>query len=137
MTSRHSALSSLHPSLPSRPILLPFLSFSLLLLLLSSLSVVSAGPSHFASALTFQVEPRNEVCFYEELEQGTLFTMEFEVTRGGLLDIRLRVLDPAANTAVEKMAFFNRHVAHHRTHRTHLTQLTHCPLPPSPLYRLS
>ena len=90
----------------SFPLLLSFLS----LLLLSSLSTISAAKSHFASALTFQVEPRAEVCFYEELQQGALFTMEFEVTRGGLLDIRLRVVDPAANTALEKMAFFNRHV---------------------------
>ena len=73
---------------------------------------------HFASALTFQVEPRAEQCFFEEMLAGASFNMEFEVVRGGLLDIRLRILDPAANNVIEKMAFFNRHVdhTHHHTH---------------------
>ena len=70
-----------------------------------------AASSHFASSLTFQIEPRLDQCFYEELQQGDTFTMEFEVVRGGLLDIRLRVSDPSGALLIEKMAFFNRNVS--------------------------
>ena len=118
----------MHPPLPTSafPTFL-FPALISLLLFFSSLPLLSAKPSHFASALTFQVEPRGEVCFYEELQQGDQFSMEFEVVRGGLLDIRLRIIDPATNTALERMAFFNRHVTtspHHNTH--HPTTLPHC-----------
>ena len=36
------------------------------------------------------------------------YSMEFEVTRGGLLDIRLRVSDPNGLIVIERMAYFNR-----------------------------
>jgi len=34
--------------------------------------------------------------------------MDFEVVRGGLLDIKLIILDPFNNVVVERMAFFNK-----------------------------
>lgn len=59
-------------------------------------------------ALTFQVEPREEECFYEPLDQGKQFKMEFDVVRGGLLDIKLRIQDPSGTVLLDKLAYFNR-----------------------------
>jgi hypothetical protein len=71
--------------------------------------VVSAGyPSHYASSLTFQVEPREESCFYEDVIQGSNYILEFEVIRGGLLDIRVRVIDPSGNILIDKLTYFNK-----------------------------
>lgn len=85
------------------------------LLLLQSHSVFGnpANPNTnnsnlYASALTLQVEPREEACFYEDLESGKTFRLEFEVVRGGLLDIKVKIFDPQQNTVLDKMAFFNR-----------------------------
>lgn len=94
---------------------------SLLLLLLSpSILSVAADDSAaqlashlYASALTLQVEPREEQCFYEDLEAGKNFRLEFEVVRGGLLDIKLKINDPNNNVVIDKMAFFNRQVYTH------------------------
>ena len=83
-------------------------SFLLLLLFSSLVATSHSAAPHFASSLTFQVEPRNEQCFYEELTADVPFRMEFEVTRGGLLDIRLRVNDPNGLVVIERMAYFNR-----------------------------
>ena len=79
-----------------------------LLFLLLLLPTSQSASSHFASSLTFQIEPRGEQCFYEDIEMNTPFQMEFEVTRGGLLDIRLRVTDPNGLVVLERMAYFNR-----------------------------
>ena len=37
------------------------------------------------------IEPRSEECFYEELTGGTTFQMDFEVVKGGLLDIACKI----------------------------------------------
>jgi len=83
----------------------------LLFLSFSASFVYSAGSStnHYASSLTFQIEPREEQCFYEELNSGQQFVMEFEVVRGGLLDIRIKITDPSNHAILEKLSFFNRH----------------------------
>jgi len=77
-----------------------------------SASITPAGsqaPRHiYTSALTFQVEPREETCFYEELETGKQLKLEFEVIRGGLLDVTFKISDPYNNVMLEKLAFFNR-----------------------------
>ena len=80
----------------------------LLFLLLSSLPASHSATSHFASSLTFQIEARQEECVYEDIQMNTPFQLEFEVTRGGLLDIRLRVSDPNGLIVIERMAYFNR-----------------------------
>lgn len=60
--------------------------------------------------LTFQVEPKTEECVYEEMSATQEFKMDYEVTRGGLLDIKLRIMDPNDQIIQEKMAFFNKQV---------------------------
>jgi hypothetical protein len=55
-----------------------------------------------------QVEPKTRECLYEELQSGAVFHMDFEVIRGGLLDIKLQVTDPANRNLIDKMTFFNR-----------------------------
>lgn len=78
--------------------------FGRLSLLLLALMALIMG----ASALSVQVEPREEQCVYEELEVGQQADLDVEVTRGGLLDIKIRVLDPHQNVIMERLAFFNR-----------------------------
>ncbi len=73
----------------------------------------------YAAALTLQIEPREEACFYEDLENGKTFRLEFEVVRGGLLDIKVKIFDPQQNTVLDKMAFFNRNVSNEETRHTH------------------
>jgi UDP-3-O-acyl-N-acetylglucosamine deacetylase len=51
-------------------------------------------------------------CFYEQLERGKAFQMEFEVVRGGLLDCKLVISDPNDQVIIDKLAFFNRPVCH-------------------------
>eukprot|EP00466_Bigelowiella_natans_P016168 jgi/Bigna1/88381/estExt_fgenesh1_pg.C_310102 len=60
-----------------------------------------------ASVLTFQVEPRTMDCVYEVVEQGKTFEMDFEVARGGLLDIKVKIFSPRGNVILDKMTFFN------------------------------
>ncbi|MES1909638.1 MAG: hypothetical protein MHM6MM_002343 [Cercozoa sp. M6MM] len=67
--------------------------------------VVALPPSDHD--LTFQVEPRMEECFYQELQISQEFPFQFEVIRGGLQDIELRVVDPTGVVLMQKMAFFN------------------------------
>ncbi len=59
------------------------------------------------SVLTFQIEPRTMDCVYERLSQGETFKMEFEVTRGGLLDIKVKVFTPSGGAIIDKMVYFN------------------------------
>ena len=54
-----------------------------------------------------QVEPRTEECFYEDLKSGDKLTVNFEVIRGGLLDIEFKLKDPMGNVAYQRLAFFN------------------------------
>lgn len=62
----------------------------------------------FESAdLSLQINPGKEECFWEQVEANQPLRMEFEVTRGGMLDVRLKLYDPFENKVVERMAFFN------------------------------
>ena len=54
-----------------------------------------------------QVEPRTEECFFEDLKVGDKMTINFEVIRGGLLDIEFKLKDPMGNVAFQRLAFFN------------------------------
>ena len=62
-------------------------------------------------AHTLQIEPKEQECFYEQLEKGKSFSMNFEVLRGGLLDIKLTITDPVEQVLFDKLAFFNRQVS--------------------------
>eukprot|EP00472_Partenskyella_glossopodia_P010928 CAMPEP_0197537030 /NCGR_PEP_ID=MMETSP1318-20131121/55613_1 /TAXON_ID=552666 /ORGANISM="Partenskyella glossopodia, Strain RCC365" /LENGTH=186 /DNA_ID=CAMNT_0043095087 /DNA_START=249 /DNA_END=809 /DNA_ORIENTATION=- len=46
-------------------------------------------------------------CVYEVVEQGKTFNMDFEVARGGLLDIKVKIFSPSGDTIIDKMVFFN------------------------------
>lgn len=82
-------------------------ALSLALAALSAMAGLGA-----ASYLTFQVEPKAVQCFNEDLAAGAQFDMSFEVTRGGLLDIKFQLYDPNRNLMQERMAFFNKPVCH-------------------------
>eukprot|EP00792_Barthelona_sp_PAP020_P005109 TRINITY_DN2500_c0_g2_i1.p1 TRINITY_DN2500_c0_g2~~TRINITY_DN2500_c0_g2_i1.p1 ORF type:complete len:200 (-),score=45.77 TRINITY_DN2500_c0_g2_i1:112-711(-) len=45
-------------------------------------------------ASTFRVEPNREQCFYEDVAANTKINGNFQVTKGGLLDIDVRVWSP-------------------------------------------
>jgi hypothetical protein len=77
-----------------------------LVVALSVFGRVSASLDQW-SALSLQVEPKSEECFYENLDGGKTFEMDFEVVRGGLLDIELVITDPTQNTIYRKLSFFN------------------------------
>jgi hypothetical protein len=57
--------------------------------------------------ICFQVEPRTEECFFEDLRSGDKFLINFEVIRGGLLDIEFKMKDPHNNIVYQRLAFFN------------------------------
>jgi len=59
------------------------------------------------TALSIEVAPQSEECFFEELEQGKSFELDFEVIRGGLLDIELVVTNPRGQVVYQKLSFFN------------------------------
>ncbi len=61
--------------------------------------------AYFSSML--QVEPRTAECFFEDLKIGDKMTVNFEVIRGGLLDIEFKLSDPMGNLAFQRLAFFN------------------------------
>ncbi|ELR17864.1 uncharacterized protein ACA1_248990 [Acanthamoeba castellanii str. Neff] len=63
---------------------------SLLLILAVALLAIQV-----AHGMTMQIEPRTTECFkYKSQRPGEDFTFEFVVTRGGLLDIQFRIVNP-------------------------------------------
>ncbi len=83
-----------------------FLFFSFLFF---STSFVSSQAGHlFASSLSFQIEPRDERCFFESLNRKSVLRFDFEVVRGGLLDIRFKLVDPHGISHIDRLAFFNK-----------------------------
>jgi len=69
-------------------------------------SAASSAPG--GASLTFQIEPREEQCFYEDIPLNKLFKIQFEVIRGGLLDINFKAYDSYNQVIAERLAFFNR-----------------------------
>eukprot|EP00026_Physarum_polycephalum_P017753 Phypoly_transcript_19085.p1 GENE.Phypoly_transcript_19085~~Phypoly_transcript_19085.p1 ORF type:complete len:207 (+),score=25.83 Phypoly_transcript_19085:34-654(+) len=59
----------------------------------------------FTNALTLQVEPKTEECFFQFIDQGKDVTILYSVTRGGLLDIDVRIFDPRGNTLYQGLHF--------------------------------
>ena len=59
---------------------------SMLYVLLAVLCLFS-----YTHALTLQVEPKTEECFNQFIDQGKDVSVMYSVTRGGLLDIDVRV----------------------------------------------
>lgn len=60
---------------------------------------------HGVWGLTLQVEPKTTECFYQKLDAGTPAQLEFVVTRGGLLDINVKVTNPSGATLHEALYF--------------------------------
>jgi hypothetical protein len=67
-------------------------------LLLSLVADVNCG-------LVFQVEPKASECFFVDLTPGQKVSVPFFVTRGGLLDIDLRILGPQNEPISSGMQF--------------------------------
>lgn len=59
-----------------------------------------------AAALTLEVKPHSEECFYEDVQSGKSLEVDFEVVRGGLLDIHLRVYAPGGAVVEDRLAHF-------------------------------
>jgi len=47
----------------------------------------------FCNGFSFFIEPRTEECFYETVVQGESVGLMFQVTKGGKLDLDVRILD--------------------------------------------
>jgi len=56
--------------------------------------------------LTLQVEPRTTECVYQRFEAGETVHLEFLVTRGGLLDINVKLSNPSGAVIHEGLHFF-------------------------------
>lgn len=66
------------------------------------------GPASAAiSSLAFQVEPRLEECMYQEIKQGQSVRAEILVTRGGKLDVRMKIDAPGKGRLYEQLVFSN------------------------------
>lgn len=79
---------------------------------LAALVAVAKGQEFEAEAMQWSslnvvVEPKAEECFYEVLKKGQVFEMDFEVGRGGLLDIEVVVTAPTMEIVHRKLSFFN------------------------------
>ncbi|VDQ04210.1 unnamed protein product [Trichobilharzia regenti] len=47
------------------------------------------------STLTFELEDRAKECFYEDVDRGTNFTVQFHVISGGNYDVDAELMDPS------------------------------------------
>ncbi|KAF2076749.1 hypothetical protein CYY_001938 [Polysphondylium violaceum] len=56
-------------------------------------------------ALTLQIEPKSQECFFNFIEREKTTLILYQVTRGGLLDIDVRIFDPRGNTIFSKLHF--------------------------------
>lgn len=66
------------------------------------------GPASAAIlSLAFQVEPRLEECMYQEIRQGQSVRAEILVTRGGKLDVRMKIDAPGKGRLYEQLVFSN------------------------------
>jgi len=57
------------------------------------------------SSLTLQIEPKAEECFFQYAERDQEVEALYSVTRGGLLDIDVRIYDPQGNTLYQGLHF--------------------------------
>jgi hypothetical protein len=59
--------------------------------------------------LTFEVEAKSRRCIFELVsEKDKEINVNFQVIRGGLLDIKVKVEDPDGVSVIERLAFFNK-----------------------------
>ena len=84
----------------------PALLLALALQLLLLLGAAPAARAGFVS-LSFQVEPQREDCFSQDVPAGAEMDVQAVVFRGGKLDIKLRVENPAKVVTYEKLLFSN------------------------------
>ncbi|EGG14955.1 emp24/gp25L/p24 family protein [Cavenderia fasciculata] len=67
--------------------------------------IVLACFSSTSDALTQQIEPKSQECYFEFIESGKTSLILYQVIRGGLLDIDFRLFDPRGNTLVSRLHF--------------------------------
>ena len=84
----------------------PALLLALALQLLLLLGAAPAARAGFVS-LSFQVEPQREDCFSQDVPAGAEMDVQAVVFRGGKLDIKLRVENPAKVVTSEQLLFSN------------------------------
>ncbi|EGC34568.1 emp24/gp25L/p24 family protein [Dictyostelium purpureum] len=60
-----------------------------------------------SSALTLQIEPKSQECFFNYVEHGKNSLILYQVIRGGLLDINVKITDPRGNSIFERLHFDN------------------------------
>ncbi|GAM21403.1 hypothetical protein SAMD00019534_045780 [Acytostelium subglobosum LB1] len=58
-----------------------------------------------SNALTLQVEPKMTECFSEYVDSGKISFINYQVIRGGLLDVDVKVFDPMGNTIYSILHF--------------------------------
>eukprot|EP01112_Ceratiomyxa_fruticulosa_P021718 TRINITY_DN774_c1_g1_i2.p1 TRINITY_DN774_c1_g1~~TRINITY_DN774_c1_g1_i2.p1 ORF type:complete len:206 (+),score=36.96 TRINITY_DN774_c1_g1_i2:99-716(+) len=75
---------------------------SKLVLLIGLIAILHVHLSH---SLTIQVEPKTEECFYENINAGSEVIANYQVTRGGLLDIEVKIFDPSNNNIFTGLHF--------------------------------
>eukprot|EP01088_Endostelium_zonatum_P012288 TRINITY_DN26472_c0_g1_i1.p1 TRINITY_DN26472_c0_g1~~TRINITY_DN26472_c0_g1_i1.p1 ORF type:complete len:222 (-),score=38.83 TRINITY_DN26472_c0_g1_i1:34-699(-) len=62
-----------------------------------------------AFSVSVQIEPRTKHCYYEKSQGNEWLFVDFTVTRGGLLDVRLKVTDPRGASVHEELHIFQEH----------------------------
>lgn len=79
------------------------------LVLCVALLLALAAIAHAAKSITLQVEPQTEECFFVDIAEQQLVTVQFTVSRGGKLDIYLTIVDPQGNQVHRELYFFDEH----------------------------
>ena len=72
---------------------------ALVVCLLGSLPILALG-------LVIQVEPKTSECFYQKITASSKVAFEYRVTRGGLLDINIKVTAPSGRVLHQELHFF-------------------------------
>ncbi len=59
------------------------------------------------SQLRFQIEPKDEVCYYEDIAHGQSVKFSLFVIRGGLFDVRAKITAPNGQEIFNQLIFSN------------------------------
>ncbi len=60
-----------------------------------------------ARARCMQIEPQREECYYEDAKTGDMMEANIMLFRGGKLDIKMRIEDPAGRILHEQLLMSN------------------------------
>jgi hypothetical protein len=103
-----AAAPSSMPSARTRRALAPAPALLQLLLPPLLLALLATRPASAGYvSLSFQVEPQREDCFMQDVPAGAEVDAQVVVYRGGKLDVKLRVENPAKVVTFERLLFSN------------------------------